>query len=550
MNLRSPSPAPASRAGGANPFGAPTAGLDRFGQGGLGLAPSAGWNNASSLSAAGWNGQAQPGETPWSGDSGIGGAGGIAGGLGTPGGTPGGSPGAGFGASGAGFGPTATRTMSGRELLANSAFLLNAGPGGGNGVAVWGRGAYTRFDNLGEGIQTGGDAVTATVGVDWACARCLLGIALSHTVVDATYGAAGQESGELESTVTGLYPYFGAQLTERFSVWGLVGQGEGELIATPTEGRSVQVDLESGLAGLGARGEIVVADNGFTLAVKTDALVVRTSTGQAEGILEAEGEYRRVRLGLEGAWLRELGENASLRSSLEVAAREDAGDGLNGLGVEVAGVLKFIDVAPGLSLDLGVRGLVSHESEDFEEWGVSGGFRYDPQPDSAAGPRLSLSHSRGPAGSGGLQQALWQNNRSRPLAPSLGRPDGQPDGQLSAEFAYGFEAFGALGVPWARVGTTGAGKEYRLGYSLLTHRGTPSLELGQSAFAREYRLGWAFSLRCRAQVAVEVLHTAPTLGEKADTGFQIKFRSVAPGGGSGGASCETLQPLFASSAPR
>ena len=515
--------------GGANPFGAPTAGLDRFGQGGFGLAPAAGWNR-----------QAPPGERPWSG------AGGIAGGLGTPGG----SPGAGFGASGAGFGPTATRTMSGRELLANSAFLLNAGPGGGNGVAVWGRGAYTRFDNLGEGIQTGGDAVTATVGVDWACARCLLGIALSHTVVDATYGAAGEETGELESTVTGLYPYFGAQLTERFSVWGLVGQGEGELIATPTEGRAVRVDLESGLAGLGARGEIVVADNGFTLAVKTDALVARTSTGQAEGILEAEGEYRRVRLGLEGAWLRELGENASLRSSLEVAAREDAGDGLNGLGVEVAGALKFIGVAPGLSLDLGVRGLVSHESEDFEEWGVSGGFRYDPQPDSAAGPRLSLSHSRGPAGSGGLQQALWQNNRSRPLAPSPGRSDGQPDGQLSAEFAYGFEAFGALGVPWARVGTTGAGKEYRLGYSLLTHRGTPSLELGQSAFAREYRLGWAFSLRCRAQVAVEVLHTAAALGEKADTGFQIKFRSVAPGGGSGGASCETLQPLFASSAPR
>ena len=532
--------------GGANPFGAPTAGLDRFGQGGLGLAPSAGWNNASSLSAAGWNRQAQPGETPWRGDSGIGGAGGIAGGLGTPGG----SPGAGFGASGAGFGPTATRTMSGRELLANSAFLLNAGPGGGNGVAVWGRGAYTRFDNLGEGIQTGGDAVTATVGVDWACARCLLGIALSHTVVDATYGAAGEETGELESTVTGLYPYFGAQLTERFSVWGLVGQGEGELIATPTEGRAVRVDLESGLAGLGARGEIVVADNGFTLAVKTDALVARTSTGQAEEILEAEGEYRRVRLGLEGAWLRELGENASLRSSLEVAAREDAGDGLDGRGVEVAGALKFIDVAPGLSLDLGVRGLVSHESEDFEEWGVSGGFRYDPEPESAAGPRLSLSHSRGPAGSGGLQQALWQNNRSRPLAPSPGRPDGQPDGQLSAEFAYGFDAFGALGVPWARVGTTGAGKEYRLGYSLFTHRGTPSLELGQSAFAREYRMGWEFSFRCRVQVAVEVLHTAPTLGEKADTGFQIKFRSVAPGGGSGGASCETPQPLFASGAPR
>ena len=47
-----------------------------------------------------------------------------------------------------------------------------------------------------------------------------------------------------------------------------------------------------------------------------------------------------------------------------------------------------------------------------------------------------------------------------------------------------------------------------------------------------------------------MLHIVGTLGEKDDTGFQIKFRSVAPGGGSGGASCETLQPLFASGAPR
>ena len=63
-----------------------------------------------------------------------------------------------------------------------------------------------------------------------------------------------------------------------------------------------------------------------------------------------------------------------------MAAREDAGDAENGLGVEVAGGLEFSDLAPGLSLDVGVRGLVSHESDDYEEWGVSGGFRYDPRP--------------------------------------------------------------------------------------------------------------------------------------------------------------------------
>ena len=254
---------------GADPFGAGAASLDRFGQGGFGLAPSGGFGGVSSLSATGWDWQAQPGERPWSGDG-----------------------------AGAGFGPRGNRTMTG-QLLANSAFLLNAGPGGGDGVTVWGRGNYTRFDNLGEELQTGGDAVSATLGVDWACARCVLGIALSHTVVDATYGDSGQDFGELESTVTGLYPYFGAQLTERFSVWGLAGQGRGELIATPAaDARPVQVELETGVAVLGARGELFAADNGFSLAVKTDALVSRTSTGEDEGILEAEGEYRRVRLGL------------------------------------------------------------------------------------------------------------------------------------------------------------------------------------------------------------------------------------------------------------
>ena len=515
---------------GADPFGAGAASLDRFGQGGFGLAPSGGWGGVSSLSATGWDWQAQPGERPWSGD-----------GAGAGFGPGGGGYGAGYG-----FGPTGTGTMSGAQLLANSAFLLNAGPGGGDGVTVWGRGNYTRFDNLGEELQTGGDAVSATLGVDWACARCVLGIALSHTVVDATYGDSGQDFGELESTVTGLYPYFGAQLTERFSVWGLVGQGRGELIATPAaDARPVQVDLETGVAALGARGELFAADNGFSLAVKTDALVSSTSTGEDEGILEAEGKYRRVRLGLEGAWLSKLGEDSTLRTSLEVAARQDAGDAQNGLGVEIGGALEFLDVAPGLSLDLAVRGLLSHQVQDYEEWGISGGFRYDPDPGTAAGPLVSLSHAWGAPGSGGLQQALWRNGMSRAPTPSLGS---QAD-MLSAEFAYGFKVFGALGIPWARVGTTGAGEDYRLGYSLLTHRGVPSLELGQTAFGREYRMGWEFGLRCRAQVAIQVLHTADSLGERADTGFEIKFRSIARKGASGG-TCETLQPLFTSGAPR
>ena len=35
--------------------------------------------------------------------------------------------------------------------------------------------------------------------------------------------------------------------------------------------------------------------------------------------------------------------------------------------------------------------------------------------------------------------------------------------RLGVQFAWGFEAFGAVGVPWARVGTTGAGQDFRVG---------------------------------------------------------------------------------------
>ena len=76
-----------NRLTGEGAFGANAASLDRFGQGGFGLAPSGGWGGASSLSASGWDWQAQPGERPWSGD-------------GAGSGTAGGLAGAGFGGSG------------------------------------------------------------------------------------------------------------------------------------------------------------------------------------------------------------------------------------------------------------------------------------------------------------------------------------------------------------------------------------------------------------------------------------------------------------------
>ena len=312
---------------GGGSFTADAATLDQFGQGGFGLAAAGG---DSSLPVAGGNWLARPGEPPRGGD-------GLA-----MGGRLGGAGGDRFGGAGAG-------RIDMRQLLASSAFLLKGGQDG--GFSIWGRGNYTRFDNLGEGIQSDGDAVTATLGVDWSCATCRFGIALSRTLVEASYGESGREDGELESTITGLYPYLSLRISERFSVWGLAGQGEGELSARSggdaprAEGgpevppgwarraRRAHIRRQRVLAGAQERRDVLAHEH-------------REGPRESSRPRASTGAYG---LGLEGAWLRPIGEQASLRSSFEVAAREDAGDAENGLGVEVAAALEFIDLAPGLS---------------------------------------------------------------------------------------------------------------------------------------------------------------------------------------------------------
>ena len=489
------------------------------------------WNAATSLWPA-----ARPGEGP-------GGGGGIgvlaASALGFPGaGGLGGST-----ALGAGLRALGAGTSGGADLLANSAFRLDTGPGGGRGPALWGRGAYTRFEPFGDGLQTGGKALSATLGADVAWSWGLVGLAASHTAADASYGVAGQTAGALAATLTGLYPYFGLQLGERITVWGLAGRGRGEQIVTPEAGGDgpAPVTLENDLAGLGARAELVAAERGFSLAMKTDALLSRARTVEGQGLLPAEGEWRRVRVGLESAWVAEFDDGAALRSSIEAAALEDAGDAENGLGAQVGASLRFVDVAPGLSLTLAARGLVSHEVEDYEEWSASGGIRYDPEPSSPAGPQVSLTHAWGTEAGGALPRAPGLDGLPRP-API---PGASGDGRLGAALAWGFGAFGGVAVPWAEVALSGDQRDYRLGYRLLTPGGVPSLEVGTSAYGLHYSAGWEFTFRCRAHLAVHVRRTGAGLEGPKDTGFTLRLRALGPQG----TSCRTPNPPLTSAAP-
>ena len=512
-------------------------GFERFARARAGAASTSRSSGALALSDTGPAWQTRAGERPWRGDDAR---------------------------PGARFAPRDPGAFGAGELLGDSAFRLS-GPGGGRGPSAWGRGEYTRFNmpgtalHPGTGLDSGGEALSATVGVDFAWSGGLFGLAASHTEAEADYGVSGQTAGTLEATLTGLYPYFGAQFSERISVWGLAGRGVGEQTATPESGESsAPLELESALAGLGARAELFAAERGFSLAMKTDALISSASFAEdalsvggrapggdlppGQGLLPAEGEWRRVRIGLEAAWQAEFDNGAALRWSLEASGLEDSGDAEQGFGAEVGANLRFIDIVPGLSLNFGANGLVSHDVEDYEEWSSSGALRYDPEPDSPAGPLVSLTHSWGAARTAPLAGVPGAAG----LAPARTHPLARRDERLSAEFAWGFHAFGALGIPWAQVGTSGSERQYRLGYRLITHRGMPSAEIGASAFAREYRLGWEFAVGCRALVALQVQHTAAGLHGPADTAFELKFRSIGRGVRS---ACTMHKPRFTAGLP-
>ena len=433
--------------------------------------------------------------------------------------------------------------MVGRELLSGTAMRLSAGGEDARNLSLWARGAYSRFDGSdNEFIGMSGEVITAAAGVDYAGERSLIGIALSHSWAEGSFGRDGTNTGSVKSQLTGLYPYMKYRVADRLWVWGIAGYGYGLMISGPDSSPyQEEADLITRLGAVGARGELLSGPGGFSLALKADVLSVRTESDEEAGLLAAEGDARRLRVGLEGSHQAALKGNASLRSRFGLALRQDDGDADEGFGIEVSGGLDWEGLTPGLSVNLGARGLVAHGADEFEEWGVSGGVRYDPTPSSHEGLRLGLTQSLGAPINGRLGNMLW-NQATTPYLAAL-----DTEQRLNAELAYGLETGVGLGIPWARAGLTGDGGGFRLGYSLITRYGVPSVELGDSMVGRDFRLAWELNVRCSAKVRFEFMHGTGNSGAKTDTGLALSFRSLLRQPGI--SNCQALAPTRLSMSP-
>ena len=310
--------------------------------------------------------------------------------------------------------------------------------------------------------------LTGTVGVDGEWDRLLAGLAVAHSRGDGSYTmpvAGGDDSGNLEQTLTSIHPYLRYAVNDRLDVWGLFGYGWGELDLEMDDGMTIETDTNLVMGAFGGRGILLSAaeSGGFQLATRTDAMLTRTTSDKVAEMESAEADAHRLRLVLEGSRGFAWAEGRRLTPTMEVGLRHDWGDAETGFGLELGGRVQYADPALGLTIDAAVRGLLAHEDRDYQEWGASGTVRIDPGA-GGQGLALTLAPAWGATASG--VDGLWSRQTTAGLAPQGTRQT--PAGRLNAEVGYGFAPFDTgLLTPYAgTVLSDGAARTYRVGTRL------------------------------------------------------------------------------------
>ena len=394
--------------------------------------------------------------------------------------------------------------------------------------SLWGRGALTQFQGADAAVRLDGETLTGLLGLDYARERWLAGVALAWHDGDGAYRAlAGESGGELDSTLITVNPYLRYALTPRLSVWGTVGYGTGSLELTPTssfprgresggqgvaagdavshrmpapvrhdgeeagdtvrKARPIETDLGMSMGAVGLRG-VVYAGARTELAVKSDALWVRTASGDTDGLRGAAADTRRIRLLLSGQHRRALANDALLSPSVELGLRYDGGGAETGVGMELGGGLRYADALRGLTVETRARALIAHEDNGYEEWGIGGSLSLDP---GRLGRGLALRLASGWGVAQSNAEALWQRRSAAGLAP---RHTPAAQARLNAELGYG------LDVPWT--------------YGVLTPYGG----MEWAGPRRALRLGWRFDLGQRLSLRLE--------GERLESGYEPADHSL------------------------
>ena len=338
-------------------------------------------------------------------------------------------------------GPEDARGLSRHALMSGSSFHL-ASEGDGPVYAAWGRFAAEGFEADVHDTRLDGDTTTGFLGADVAGGRWLMGAAVSHSEADGSMvpgsgTASARERSDVESTLTGVYPYARMTLSERVSLWGLAGAGHGTLTVSERGRAPVETDIGMNMGALGARGTMLAPSEAgdIEFAVRSDAFWVRMTSDEARtaaagDLADIRTDASRVRLFLEAEREFEVRGEGRLTPSLKVGVRHDGGDAETGTGLEAGAGMRY--AAEGIAIEGAVRRLVTHEDSGYAEWSAGGSVRIDPGA-SGRGLSLTLAPTFG-AGSSDTDR-LWSLGDARSLS---GDAEIGAGSRLEAEVGYGW----------------------------------------------------------------------------------------------------------------
>lgn len=352
--------------------------------------------------------------------------------------------------------------MTRDELVRGTSFSVSAGgtePGTPD-FAAWGHFATTNYDAEADDITLDGRVTTGLLGAEVERDRVLGGIILSHSKGNTKFQGEGEIAGDIESTLTGVYPYARVDLTGKVAAWAVTGAGSGELTLRPRTGTSLVTDQSMRMGAIGVRGRVLEpADpGGLGVNLRADAMWVNAKTDRVDGLVATKADATRLRAIVEAERAYETGTGATVTPTGQVGIRLDGGDAETGAGVELGAGLRYQQGA--FSIEGQVRGLVAHEDSGYKEWGASGSVRIEPQK-GGRGLSLSLAPVWGEAGSGA--ERLWSARDARELDPAHAF---EPEGRLEAEVGYGLHVPYTQGLvtPYAGLTLAGEGRRtYRTG---------------------------------------------------------------------------------------
>ncbi|MDA9930145.1 PKD domain-containing protein [Alphaproteobacteria bacterium] len=393
-----------------------------------------------------------------------------------------------------------TSSLSAKEKQDNKSGASGASNRSG-GLVLWGSGDYRKLSsqNKKTALTWKGKVLSAHLGVDtWFRDNVLIGLSVSRSKGTFKYGntkVTPAVSGTYKSQMTSVHPYMSFVASDRLSLWGTVGLGSGDIDFDDVAVGKSSTSTSMQAAAVGANAKLISSDDLIaggktTLHLNSEASLARTKVKGAKLIDPSSANSRRIRVVAKGAHVRQLSPTRSLTPSVEIGLRNDSGDGVTGVGVEVGGGLKYTDRGRGLTIAGNARMLAAHRNKKHDEWGADFLIRLDPNADGE-GLSLSLAPGYGPSQSKVGQ--LWDKG--------LDTRDEVAGRRLDAEIGYGIAVSNVRG--------------------LLTPYG--GLALAEQN-KRTYRLGGRFKIDRHLETSLEASHQEMRTQRRPNTGLMLKGR--------------------------